>query len=374
MIRLARPDIDDDDISAVVQVLRSGNLIQGEQVRAFEAMLAERTGVPHVAAVANGTAALHLALLALGVRADDRVAVPTYSWPATANAVVLCGAIPVFVDIEPESLGMDPASLDQLLQRDRRIRAVLPVHVFGRMAKIAELIGVAEAHGIPVVEDAACALGAAKDGRGAGSWGTMGAFSFHPRKAATTGEGGAVVCRAPEHLRALQILRNHGQDPSAATPDFVAAGFNLRLTEFQAALGRMQLAKYDQMLAARRRQARRYDNLLRDLPLSVPLADPLETHVYQAYVVLLEPSLAARRDSIIRSLRARGVEAAIGTYHMPLLTYFRHAFGQVAGTHPVGESVAARAIALPLYRALTDDDQERVAAALRAAIAESVIC
>jgi dTDP-4-amino-4,6-dideoxygalactose transaminase len=369
VIRLARPHLTEADIAAVADALRSGNLVQGERVAEFERAIAERVGAPHVAAVCNGTAALQLALLALGVARGDRVAVAAYSWPATANAVVLCGAQPVFVDIERQTLGMDPDALDETLARDPEIRAVLPVHVFGQMARMVEILAVTRRHGAVVVEDAACALGAVRDGRAAGAWGELGCFSFHPRKAATTGEGGAVACTSPDHLRAVRVLRNHGQAPGVVPPDFVDAGFNMRLTEFQAALGLSQLRRYDDILAARRQLARRYDGLLAGLSVEPPREDAGGAHVYQSYVVLLDPSLAPRRPAIIAALRERGVETAIGTHHLPLLTYYRRTLGHAPGDHPVSEEVASRALALPLHVGLREVDQDLTVGALREVIA-----
>jgi dTDP-4-amino-4,6-dideoxygalactose transaminase len=364
VIRLARPDITEADIAAVAEVLRSGQLVQGAQVAAFERAVARYTEGGDVVAVSNGTAALHLALLALGVVPGDRIGVATFSWPATANVIVLCGARPVFIDIEPVTLGMDPDALERVLQRGPGLRALLPVHAFGNMANMRVIMTLADAHGLPVIEDAACALGAVLDGRPAGSWGRMGCFSFHPRKAATTGEGGAIRTTDRELVRIARSLRNHGQDPDAATPDFITAGFNMRLTEFQAALGQSQLARYGSLLLTRRDQARRYDELLARLPLERPTALQTGSHVYQSYVVLLDGRAAERRDAIIGSLREQGIETNIGTHHMPLLTHFRRVYGHARGEFPVTDRVAASALALPLHPSLTPEDQQAVASAL----------
>lgn len=369
MIRLARPDIDEADIEAVANVLRSGDLVQGARVAEFERALAARVGVPHVAAVCNGTAALQLSLLALDIGPGDRVAVPTFSWPATANSVVLTGATPVFVDIESRTLGMDPGVLESVLSRTEGIRAVVAVHAFGRMAEIAELTRVCEARGVPLVEDAACALGAATGGRSAGAWGALGTFSFHPRKAATTGEGGAIACQDPSFLRRVRVLRNHGLDPESPIPDFVDVGFNMRLTEFQAALGSAQLARFDAILADRRHLAGRYRELLRGLPVTLPDPGDEREHAYQAYVILLDPALRLRRNAVIAELRDAGIETTIGTYHIPHLSFFRRELGHGAGDHPIGESVAARAIALPLHSMLQASDQALVVRALAEALA-----
>lgn len=369
MIRLARPDINDADIAAVVEVLRTGQLVQGRTVQRFETAIGRYTQGGDIVAVCNGTAALHLALLALGIGPGHRVGVAAYSWPATANAVVVTGATPVFIDIEPRTMGMDAAALEETLQKHSHLDALIPVHAFGQMANMPALTRIADAHGIPVVEDAACALGATLEGRRAGSWGTVGCFSFHPRKAATTGEGGAVRTASTALAKRIRALRNHGQDPDAPAPDFVAAGFNLRITEFQAALGISQLERYQQIVTTRRERARRYEALLAGLPMVLPLAPDAEAHIYQSYVILLEEQVATRRDRVITRLRDEGIETNIGTHHMPLLTYYRRAFGFTAGDYPVTDKVAQSAIALPMHSFLTEDDQERVASALRRALA-----
>ncbi|HTL04928.1 MAG TPA: DegT/DnrJ/EryC1/StrS family aminotransferase [Gemmatimonadales bacterium] len=364
MIRLAQPAIDEQDIAAVAAVLRSGWLVQGAEVRAFEAELARIAGVPHAVAVSNGTAALHLALLALGVGPGDEVAVAAYSWPATANAVVFCGARPVFVDIEPRTLGMDPDRLAEVLRGSARCRAVLPVDAFGRMADLPAISAAAEARGVPVVEDAACALGARLAGRAAGGWGAAGCFSFHPRKVVTTGEGGAVTTADGALADRVRALRNHGLAPRPGEPSFEAAGLNCRLTEFQGALGRVQLGKLPSLLATHRRIAGWYAELLAALPLTLPEAGPGEAHIYQSYVVLLPAELAGRRSALLERLRSAGVEATIGTHHIPLTTYYRREAGYQPGDFPVTDAIAARAVALPMHHALERDEAAQVAEAL----------
>jgi dTDP-4-amino-4,6-dideoxygalactose transaminase len=364
VIRLARPEIGDEEVAAAAAVLRSGQLVQGPEVAAFEDVLSARLGAAPVVAVSNGTAALHLALLALGVGRGDRVAVPTFSFPATANAVELVGATPLFIDIEALTFGMDPERLAEALGREPRVKAIMPVHAFGGMAQMAPIAAIAAQHGIPVIEDAACALGCVLEGVSAGCWGPLGCFSFHPRKAITTGEGGAIVARTPQLRQSLRALRNHGLDPDSPTPDFVRPGFNYRLSEMQAAVGRVQLGRLDALVRTRRELAARYDALLEPLPVVVPRALSPEAHVYQSYVVLLPADVAPRRGAIIASLRSAGVETTIGTYHMPLLTWFRTTYGYEPGGYPVGEALAARALALPMHARLDGADLEAVVAAL----------
>ena len=367
MIRLARPEITDGDVAAVVDVLKTGHLVQGKTVREFEQCIAEHTDGGEVVAVCNGTAALHLALLSIGIGAGHRVGVAAFSWPATANAVVVTGARPVFIDIERDTMGMDPAALEKVL-RAERLDALIPVHAFGQLANMSAIMTIADAHHVPVIEDAACSLGATLEGRAAGSWGTLGCFSFHPRKAATTGEGGAVRTTNASLARKIRVLRNHGLDPDVSAPDFIEAGFNLRLTEFQAALGISQLQRYRDVVAVRRRLAKRYAVLLADLPLTLPGAVDAGSHIFQSYVVRLDRPLASRRPAILASLREQGVEANVGTHHMPLITYYRREFGFGSGDFPVTDDVAASAIALPMHTYLTDVEQETVARALGKAI------
>ena len=367
MIRLTIPSIDEDDLLAVREALASGFLVQGPRVAVFEQMVADQVGVQHAIAVSNGTAALHLALLALDVGPGDIVVVTAYSWPATANAIELCGAQPVFVDVEPDTFNMDPNCLAQRLEQlmsnahtARRVRAVLPVHAFGQMADMAAIGEIAGVYSLPVIEDAACALGAKWQGRQAGTWGRMGCFSFHPRKAVTTGEGGVITTDDATLASRLRALRNHGLDPDALLPDFILPGFNYRMTEIQAALGQTQMAKLDRIIEARRRLALRYNGLLTNTPLQPPVVLPESQPVYQSYVVLLPDWLSSRRAELIRQLKEQGVESNIGTWHIPLTTYYRTRYDYQSGDFPVTDRVFARSLTLPLYEALPVADQDFV--------------
>ncbi|MEM4202659.1 MAG: DegT/DnrJ/EryC1/StrS family aminotransferase [Candidatus Methanomethylicaceae archaeon] len=371
MIRLTIPTIEEDDLQAVCEALASGYLVQGPRVAAFEQAVADYVGVQHAVAVSNCTAALHLSLLALDTQPGDLVIVTAYSFIATANVIELCGAQPVFVDIQPDTFNMDPNRLEDVLKRlmsvretARRVKAILPVHTFGQVADMPAILELANRYELPVIEDAACALGATLHGRQAGTWGVMGCFSFHPRKAITTGEGGMVVTNDAGLARRLRALRNHGQDPESSLPDFIMPGFNYRMTEFQAALGLTQMAKLDRIIAVRRRLAKHYDDLLKDTPLQIPVVAPGSQPVYQSYVVLLPERAAAYRSVIITHLKEQGIETTIGTWHMPLTTYFRRRYGYRSGDFPVAEQVSARSLTLPLYEALSSQEQCRIAASL----------
>jgi len=387
MIRLTIPAIDEECLEAVREVLETGFLVQGARVTAFESAIAEYVGCEHAVAVNSGTSALHLSLLAMGLCAGDRVIVPAYSYPATANAVVLCGAEPVFVDIEPDTFNMDPTALEATLAelatgtdapphgrhpddpppevtdpRDPQIddppaEAILPVHTFGQMADMERIGELATRYNVPVLEDAACALGATWGTRQAGTWGVGGCFSFHPRKAITTGEGGMVVTGDAVLAGLLRELRNHGQDPDAASPDFIAPGFNCRMTEFQAALGTVQLARMEDMIEARRQRAAVYDELLGPTGVRPQKTPPGSRSVYQSYVVILPVHEAEGRDAVIAHLRKNEIEATIGTYHIPMTTYYRRQFDFEPGDFPVADEVFARSLTLPLHDKLAREEQ-----------------
>ena len=371
MIRLTIPSIEDDDLHAVREAVASGYLVQGPRVAAFEQAVATHVGVKHAVAVSNCTCALHLALLALDVRPGDLCVVTAYSWVSTANVIELCGAQPVFVDVHPETFNLDLNQLESVLNRlmanrdtARRVKAVLPVHAFGQMVDMAQLNAICGRWNLPVVEDAACALGATFHGRQAGAWGTMGCFSFHPRKAVTTGEGGIVTTDDDALANRVRALRNHGLDPAAAAPDFIMPGHNYRMTEFQAALGTTQMTKLSRITSARCAAAGRYDALLAGSPLQSPRLMSGATHVYQSYVTLLPADVAPRRAELIRQGKEAGVETQIGTIHMPLTTYYRSRYGYRPGEFPATDAVAARALTLPLHETITPAEQETVAGLL----------
>jgi perosamine synthetase len=372
MIRLTVPSIEEDDLQAVREVLLSGQLVQGRHVAAFEQGVADVVGTRHAIAVTNGTAALHMALLALDVGVGDIVLTTAYSWPATANVIELCGAQAAFVDIRPDTFNIDVGALEALLVRlmstretARRVKAILPVHAFGQLAEMPKILEIADRYGVPVVEDAACALGASLLGRQAGAWGIMGCFSFHPRKAVTTGEGGIITTNDAAIARRLRALRNHGLDPDAPMSDFVLPGFNNRMTEFQAALGLTQMRKLDRIIRARRLLASRYDALLRSSSLTTPHVAAESVPVYQSYVTLLPAAASDHRGAMIAELKTRGVETTIGTWHMPMISFFRARYGYKAGDFPATDDIFARALSLPLFESLVAEQQESVVAALR---------
>ncbi|MFA5903376.1 MAG: DegT/DnrJ/EryC1/StrS family aminotransferase [Desulfobacula sp.] len=361
MIHLTAPSIEEDDLQAVRNVLESGFLVQGVKVAEFERVLTEYTGAKYAIAVSNCTAALHLSLLSLNIGTGDLVAVPSYSWIATANVVELCGAFPVFVDIDPQTFNINTAHLESVIQKHAahphnqgRLRAILPVHSFGSTADMPAIIELAEHYQLPVIEDAACALGASIDCKKAGAWGKIGCFSFHPRKAVTTGEGGMIVTDDEQITHRLRILRNHGQDP----PEFVMPGFNYRLTEFQAALGIVQMNKIERIIAARRHSATVYDRLFMDTPIQIQTVLPGSRHIYQSYVILLPNNI--NRSALIHFLKERGIETTIGTIHMPMTEYYRTHYSFKLGDFPITDRIASHSLTLPLYEKLSEKEQQYV--------------
>lgn len=367
MIRLTVPSLDEEDFQAVRAVLESGQLVQGERVIEFEKEIAQLAGTEFAIAVSNCTSAIHLALLALDVRPGDICVITGYSWISTANAVELCGAQPVFVDIDPDTYNISPEHLEKSLARlmgnsttASRVKAILPVHTFGQMADMDSISALSKRWSIPVIEDAACALGATWDGRPAGGIGIMGCFSFHPRKSITTGEGGAITTNNQDMARKLKLLRNHGLDPQSTTPDFIMAGHNCRMTEFQAALGCSQLKKLERITQARRNAASRYDGLLRDTPIRPPHVAQLAKHVYQSYVCLLPRELSSYRPDIIRCAKEEGIELQIGTINMSRTSYFNSRYGTPLLELTSTDDVARSSLTLPLYEGLEHADQQRI--------------
>jgi len=342
-VRLARPDVGEAELDAVREVLESGMLTMGALVPAFEDELARACEVEHAVAVSSGTAALHLAVLALELQPGDEVLVPAYTFPATANVVALAGLRPVLVDVDPETMNIDPAQVEV----GPRTKALLAVHLFGRPLPLHELPD------LPLLEDAAGALGARYRGRACGSLGVAGCLSFHPRKIVTTGEGGAVTTNDAAFADEVRLLRNHGWR-SLAPADMPVPGLNYRLSDILCAVGIPQLARLDELLATRTRIAAGYSERLAHLPVLLPREDDGDVHGWQAYVIQVDD-----RDRVLAELRAHGIEAQIGTYSLPLLGAYRD-----QGEFPGARRVFERALALPFHTRLSESELDRVAEAL----------
>ena len=347
-IRLAFPDVGADELEAVREVLESGALTMGPKVAEFEELVAAACGVEHALAVSNGTAALHVAVLALGIGPGDEVIVPAYTFPATANVVRLAGAKAVLVDVDPDTFNLD---FDRVYDAvTPRTKAVLAVHLFGRPLDWTALQGAVSPE-VHLLEDAAGALGARWQGMPCGGLGVLGCLSFHPRKIVTTGEGGAVTTGDAELAAAIRRLRHHGLDPEA---DIAVPSTNYRLADILCAIGIPQLRRLDELLAARTRIADGYTARLQDV-VGTPSADEGDTHGWQAYVIRLE-----RRDEALATLRSEGIEVQIGTYALQHLTAYAD-----QGPFPGAEAAFDRGLALPLHSRLSESDLDRVAEGVR---------
>jgi perosamine synthetase len=365
-IPLSAPDISEAEIEAVTGVLRTSRLSLGPELAAFEAALAEYHSVPVALCVSSGTAGLHLALLALGIGEGDEVILPSFAFVAVANAVLHLRATPVFAEIDPLTLNLDPAAVERVITS--RTKAILVVHTFGVPAQMDALLDVARRHRLVVVEDACEAIGAEFEGRRVGGFGDMAVLGFYPNKQMTTGEGGAVLARDPAHATRLRSLRNQGRSPSGEWLDLVESGYNYRLSDLACALGRVQLSRIGEMLALRRAAAERYDALLRGIPgPEVPsLTLPSSTISWFVYVVRLPEGID--RDRVQATLANCGI--ATGRYFAPIhLQPALRAHSCASEVRlPVTETVARRTLALPFFNRITLDQQQEVAGALREAI------
>jgi perosamine synthetase len=346
VVRLAWPDVGEEELAEIREVLESGQLTMGAKVAEFEQLLAGAVAVPHAIAVSSGTAALHVAVLALEIGPGDEVLVPAYTFPATANVVALAGGVPVLVDVDPVTMNMDPDAAEARVTP--RTKATLAVHLFGRPAPLERYPD------LPVIEDAAGALGASRGGRPCGSLGALACFSFHPRKIVTTGEGGAVTTSDDELAERVRSLRHHGWSPSDAYVDMPAPAYNYRISDVLCALGIPQLRRLDELHTAYERVARGYAERLAHLDVVLPGTDEGDVHGLQAYVVQVD-----RRDEVLEGLRAQGIQCQIGTYALHRLGAYR-----AQGAFPGADAAFERALALPLHARLTDADLDRVAAAL----------
>jgi perosamine synthetase len=362
-IQLARPSIGAAEETAVLEVLRSGQLSLGPRVAEFEQRFASQIGAPHASAVSSGTAGLHLALRAVGVSEGDEVVTSPFSFVASANAIVYERARPVFADIDPLTLTLDPAAA--LAAVSDRTSAILPVHIFGWPAELEPL----EAIGLPIVEDACEALGASHaDGRPIGSRGHPAVFAFYPNKQITTGEGGMITLGNLALKERIDSERNQGRAPNMDWLDHDRLGFNYRLSDIACALGIAQLGRLDELLAARSHVAELYREALGPIEgLELPCPDTGGiVRGWFVFTVLLPRD--CDRDATIEALRQRGIASKPYLPAIHLMSYYRERFGHRPGEFPVCEDVAARSVALPFFPGLAEADVVRVARELAAVL------
>jgi perosamine synthetase len=363
VIPLARPVLGPEEEAAVIEVLRSGQLSLGPRVGEFERAFAARVGAPYASAVSSGTAALHLALRAVGVTDGDEVITSPFSFVASANAILYERARPVFVDIDPRTLNIDVEAAAAAITP--RTRAFLPVHIFGYPADIPAL----ERHGLPIVEDACEALGAVHaDGTPVGGRGHPAAFGFYANKQLTTGEGGMLTLGSAELKERVDSERNQGRAPDMGWLDHDRLGFNYRLTDIACALGLVQLQRLDGMLADRARVAALYREALAGYEgLTLPCEDA-GGDVRGWFVFVVQLPREVDRDDTIRALAARGIPSKPYMPAIHLMSFYRERFGYREGQFPVCEDVAARSIALPFFPEMTEGQVAQVAQALEAVL------
>ena len=364
-IPLARPDIGPREIELVTQVLRSDVLAMGPFTQRFEAGIAAVAGRREGVACSSGTGGLHLGVRALEIGEGDEVITTPFSFVASANCLLYERAIPRFVDIEEDGLGLDPDLIEGAATS--RTRAVLPVHVFGRPCRIEAVEAIARRRGWSIIEDACEALGSSAGGRPVGGFGDVAVFAFYPNKQITTGEGGMVVTDNAALAETMRSLRNQGRDADGTWLRHVRLGYNYRLDEMSAAVGVAQLERLEELRAGRARVAATYESTLGDRDwLRLPRAGDRETVDWFVYVVRLDPKID--RDRVIGRLAALGVPSRPYFASIHLQPFYRAAFGFKAGDFPVTERVAASTLALPFSSRLTDEEVRYVASALAEAI------
>ncbi|MBA2537319.1 MAG: DegT/DnrJ/EryC1/StrS family aminotransferase [Actinobacteria bacterium] len=366
-VPLSAPYVDEREEELVLEALRSGRLALGPMLERFEQALAERVEAPYVAAVSSGTAGLHLGVRILGIGAGDEVVTSPFSFVASANCILYEGASPVFVDVDPSTLNLDPRAVEAAITP--RTKAILPIDIFGYPAELSELQAIAERHGLAILEDACEALGAGYRGRPIGSFGHPTVFAFYPNKQMTTGEGGAVALASEEEWNLVKSLSNQGRSDSGEWLTHTRLGYNYRLDELSAALGLAQLEKLDRVLALRSEVASRYNDLLADVEGMELLRadDPDHKRSWFVYVVLLDH--ATDRDAVIGRLADDGIASKPYLPSIHLQPYYRERFSYADGILPVAEAASARTLALPFHTALEAGEQERVVDALTRALA-----
>jgi dTDP-4-amino-4,6-dideoxygalactose transaminase len=366
-IPLSRPCFDEREADAVKRVLAGGWLVQGSEVEAFENGIARLQQARHCIAVSSGTAALHVCFLAQGIGPGDAVFIPSFAWPSAANMAKLVGATPVFVDVLPDTYNMDPRHLEQMIGDSARKgwgkpRAVVPVHEFGLAAEMEKIMAVAARHSLVVVEDAACALGAACNGKPVGTFGSLGIFSFHPRKSITTGEGGGIVTNDDDLADRCRSWRNHGQRIANGRREFVLPGLNYRMTEIQGAIGRVQLGKFPEILKTRRSLAGMYFAQLAGCPdIRLPLNLPAQT--WQTFMVVLDHAID--RAKVVEAMSKEGIECGPGSVAGHLGGQFAKNSGEASSLLMCSTELHNSGLALPLYSGMKPEQIDQVCAALR---------
>jgi dTDP-4-amino-4,6-dideoxygalactose transaminase len=389
-IPITKPFFGEEERKAILEPLEDGWVVQGPKVAEFERLFAEFSGVKYAIATTSCTTALHLSLIAIGIQPGDEVILPSFTFVATANAIEYTGATPIFCDIDLNTFNIDIEQIEKKVTK--KTKAIIPVHLFGLSADMGPILKMAEEYGLRVIEDAACGLGSYYDGRHVGTFGNAGCFSFHPRKAITTGEGGMITTGDRDLMVTFKSLRDHGASKSdldrhidlggSLLPEFNQLGYNYRLTDIQGALGIAQMRQAEKIIAIRRARAERYNQILkREGWLKTPKCPDGSIHSYQSYVCLFMPEdislkaeqmnmeqvsiLNRKRNQLMRELTEKGIAVRQGTHAVHTLKYYQGKY-QINPEDYENSLMAERlSITLPLYAQMTDEEQDLVVKELK---------
>jgi dTDP-4-amino-4,6-dideoxygalactose transaminase len=364
MIKLASPDIRNEDIAKLISVIESGNLVQGEQVKIFEQELCKFSKIENCAVVSSGTAALHLSLLATGIKAGDSVIVSAFTFPATANVVEIFGANTILCDVEPHSYVCAPDKIEEtiLKNKGKKIHAIMLVHEFGYPASAKEISEIAKKYKIKLIEDSACALGTIANRHHTGFYSDVACFSFHPRKAITTGDGGAILSQNEEIAEKIKLFRNHGMHYLPSGIDFPVAGLNYRMTDFQAAMAIGQIQRFKEELDKRKNLAKRYIQNLKDCKY-FKIPEYHDGHSWQSFMIVLDKKI--NRKNIIENLLNEGIQSNLGAQALNCLSYFQNKYHYKPEDCPNAKELYENGLVMPLYGKLSSDEIDFISAKLK---------
>ncbi|MCX7795436.1 MAG: DegT/DnrJ/EryC1/StrS family aminotransferase [bacterium] len=364
-VPMSAPDLDDSDIQAVLEVLKSGRLALGPKMREFEELMAEYIGVKYAVAVSSGTAGLHILVRALGIKEGDEVLVPSFTFSASVNAILYERAKPIFVDIEPETYNLDPDDLERKITK--KTKAIMVVDIFGHPAEWSKILEIADRYNLKVIDDSCEALGAEYKGKKVGQFGDCACFAFYPNKQMTTGEGGMIVTNNEKIAKLSMSLRNQGRGEMSAWLHHERLGYNYRMDEMSSALGVSQLKRIELFLQKREHVARMYTEKLSKYSwVRPPVVKPYVRMSWFVYVVTLKEGLD--RDEVIKKMEKRGIPARGYFSPIHLQPYIREMFGTKEGMLPVTEDIARRTLALPFHNNLREEEIVEVVRALKESI------
>ncbi len=362
MIPITKPYFNNKETEAVRKVINSGWVVQGPKVKEFEDRISKFTGAKYAIAVSSCTTGLHLSLVALNIKSGDEVIIPAFTFSATANAIEQQGAKPVFVDIDTNTFNIDVSKIERVITR--KTKAIMPVHLFGLSAEMEEIMKTAKRHKLSVIEDAACALGTKYKNKHIGNFGDTGCFSFHPRKAITTGEGGMIITNSKKIAEKLRSLRDHGanisdffrhKNDSFSLPDHSLAGFNYRMTDIQGALGIEQIKKLEFILKERKKRAEIYNKAFKGSSyVFTPFVSENSNHTYQSYVLRTEKN----REKLAKKLIESGVSVRPGTQSVPHLSYYKRKYNYKKTDFINSYNAEKSTITIPLFVTMSKKEQD----------------